>query len=170
MYDHIYQVLCFNRESLTAIVYFFKVREIFSMPIMDEKYNYIQYINLDKLTDVNGNQYRLYNGTKQYRYKHAYNLLIDGQVDPTDRSQFTAALKQAWLDYNGVWSMRKVYRVKKIIRIDTYELIIMHFYMYHPSFLYLFCQCNCTICKHYKHYHRFVIALNFVLLHFSIHN
>lgn len=122
MYDHIpvYQALCFNRESLTAIVYFFKVREIFSMPIMDEKYNYIQYINLDKLTDVNGNQYRLYNGTKQYRYKHAYNLLIDGQVDPTDRSQFTAALKQAWLDYNGVWSMRIVYRVKKIIRIDTY--------------------------------------------------
>lgn len=108
MYDHIYQALCFNRESLTAIVYFFKVREIFSMPIMDEKYNYIQYINLDKLTDVNGNQYRLYNGTKQYRYKHAYNLLIDGQVDPTDQSQFTAALKQAWLDYNGVWSMRKV--------------------------------------------------------------
>ncbi|XP_052686989.1 uncharacterized protein LOC128166095 isoform X1 [Crassostrea angulata] len=90
-----------NGESLTAIVYFFKVREIFSMPIMDEKYNYIQYIKLDKLTDVNGNQYRLYNGTKKYRYEHAYNLLIDGQIDPTDRSQFTAALKQAWLDYNA---------------------------------------------------------------------
>lgn len=103
LFNLIYQALCFNRESLTAIVYFFKVREIFSMPIMDEKYNYIQYIKLDKLTDVNGNQYRLYNGTKQYRYKHAYNLLIDGQIDPTDRSQFTAALKQAWLDYNGVW-------------------------------------------------------------------
>lgn len=103
LYNLIYQALCFNRESLTAIVYFFKVREIFSMPIMDEKYNYIQYIKLDKLTDVNGNQYRLYNGTKQYRYRHAYNLLIDSQIDPTDRSQFTAALKQAWLDYNGVW-------------------------------------------------------------------
>ena len=91
-----------NREELTAIVYFFKVREIFSFPNLDGNLNPHQYLDMDKFTDINGNPYKLYNGTKVYRYRHGYNVLIKGQVDSKDRSLFTAVLKQAWLDYNGM--------------------------------------------------------------------
>lgn len=85
---------------MTAIVYFFQLRQIFSFPYVDGPLS-LQYLRMENLTDVNGNQYKLYNGTKQYRYSHGFNLLIKGQVDPKDRNQFTAAMKQAWLDYNG---------------------------------------------------------------------
>ncbi|XP_061181618.1 uncharacterized protein LOC133190156 [Saccostrea echinata] len=89
-----------NGEPLTALVYYFQIREIFSYPNLDGNKNYLQYMRMENLTDINGNQYKLYNGSRQYRYSYGYNLLIEGEVDPGDGDQFTALTKQAWLDYN----------------------------------------------------------------------
>ncbi|XP_062576750.1 uncharacterized protein LOC134238644 [Saccostrea cucullata] len=90
-----------NGEPLTALVYYFQVRQIFSYPNQDGNLNYLQYMRMENLTDINGNQYKLYNGSRQYRYRYGYNLLIEGEVDPRDGNQFTALIKQAWLDYNA---------------------------------------------------------------------
>ena len=83
------------RELLTSIVYFFKIRIIWELPL----YRTPNATHLAKLIDVkreDNSSYALYTDCARYRYSHTYKLLINGEVDVKDTFPILNSLKGAW--------------------------------------------------------------------------
>ena len=83
------------RELLTSVVYFFKIRIIWEMPL----YRTPNATHLASLIDVkreDNSSYALYTECARYRYSHTYKLLINGEVDVKDTVAILDSLKGAW--------------------------------------------------------------------------